>query len=80
MEKLELSEVAKQLRREYARQWRQKNPDKVRAATQRYWENQAARQITSRVTEMRDAGLSYRDIAESTGLNHMKVKRILDNK
>lgn len=34
----ELSEEAKQARRDYQKEWRRKNPDKVRAAQDRYWE------------------------------------------
>ena len=33
-----MTEQAKELRREYARQWRKNNPDKVNAAIARYWE------------------------------------------
>lgn len=36
-----ISEAAKQIRREYARQWRLKNPDKVKANIARYWERKA---------------------------------------
>ena len=35
-------ETIKKLQREYLRQWRAKNPDKVKAATRRYWEKKAA--------------------------------------
>lgn len=32
-----MTEPAKQARREYYREWRRKNPDKVKATQQRYW-------------------------------------------
>ena len=32
---------AKLARREYMRQWRAKNKDKVKASQERYWENKA---------------------------------------
>ena len=35
---MELSEAAKQARRDYRRAWRAKNKDKVAAANKRYWE------------------------------------------
>lgn len=35
-------ERAKQARREYMRQWRAKNPDKVKAIRERYWLRKAA--------------------------------------
>lgn len=34
---------ARDARRAYLREWRRKNPDKVRAATERYWERRAAK-------------------------------------
>ncbi len=41
---LHLSDEAKELRREYGRQWRKKNRDKVKAAQERYWEKKAQRE------------------------------------
>ena len=38
MQEKTLSELAKEERNRYYREWRQKNPEKVRAAKQRYWE------------------------------------------
>lgn len=37
MENANTKERAKELRREYARKWRAANPDKVKAANERYW-------------------------------------------
>lgn len=36
-----ISEAARKARSEYARNWRKKNPDKVRANIARYWERKA---------------------------------------
>lgn len=36
-----MNEAAKQARKEYQRQWRNKNKDKVKAAQERYWEKKA---------------------------------------
>ena len=36
-----LSEQALAARREYQKQWRKKNPDKVRQKNTRYWEKKA---------------------------------------
>lgn len=41
MEKKELQERALELRREYHREWRRKNKDKVRANNLCYWERKA---------------------------------------
>lgn len=37
---MELSESAKQARREYQREWRAKNREKVKEQNRRYWEKQ----------------------------------------
>lgn len=37
-----MDEKAKELRREYKRQWYKNNKDKVRASQKRYWEKKAA--------------------------------------
>ena len=36
-----MNDMAKAARNEYARKWREKNKDKVRAAHDRYWEKKA---------------------------------------
>lgn len=40
----EFSEAARQARNRYARAWRAKNKDSVRASNARYWEKRAARE------------------------------------
>lgn len=37
-----MTEEAKEARRAYIREWRKKNPDKLKAAQDRYWEKKAA--------------------------------------
>ncbi|NCB50923.1 MAG: phosphatase [Clostridia bacterium] len=37
----QIQEKADQIRREYYREWRKKNPDKVKRATESYWERKA---------------------------------------
>lgn len=37
-----MNEQAKEARRAYKREWNRRNPDKVRAAQERYWERRAA--------------------------------------
>lgn len=36
-----MTEQAKAARREYKREWARKNPDKVKAAQERYWNKRA---------------------------------------
>lgn len=43
-----LQELAKaNAKREYMRQWRRKNPDKVKAAQDRYWQKKGAAYLQS---------------------------------
>lgn len=37
--------MARKLQREYLREWRRKNKDRVRESNRRYWERKAARQM-----------------------------------
>lgn len=38
MSEREIQELVREERRRYAREWRAKNPEKVKAANARYWE------------------------------------------
>ena len=40
-----IEEKAKELRNRYHREWRAKNPEKVRARNKRYWEKKAAKAL-----------------------------------
>ena len=37
-----MTDEAKKARREYHKEWNKRNPDKVKAATERYWTKKAA--------------------------------------
>lgn len=39
---MDMQELKREARREYQRQWRKKNPDKLKAAQDRYWMRKAA--------------------------------------
>lgn len=36
-------ELAREAKRQYFREWRRKNPDKVRESNRKYWQRRAAR-------------------------------------
>lgn len=40
----DFTEYAREARREYMREWRAKNGDKIRESNRRYWERRAARE------------------------------------
>lgn len=39
---MDMEELKREARREYQREWRKKNPDKLKAAQERYWLKKAA--------------------------------------
>ena len=41
----QLEELAKEKQREYQREWRKKNPDKVKEYNKSYWERRALREL-----------------------------------
>ena len=41
----QLEELAREKQREYLREWRKKNPDKVKEYNQRYWRRRALREL-----------------------------------
>ena len=45
-------ELLKEARREYKKKWRQQNPDKVKAAHDRYWLKKAAEMQNKEVTSI----------------------------
>ena len=51
-EREEMTEAAKQARREYKRAWNRKNRDKVKEAQRRYWEKRA--RITQEQTDAQE--------------------------
>lgn len=77
---MKLSEEAKEARRRYLREWKSKNPDKVKASIARYWEKKAAIEdepIEIRIIQLHDQGFSLREIAAKVGINHVQVSRML---
>ena len=47
MSEREIQELVREERRRYAREWRKKNPEKVRAANQRYWERKVQARLAA---------------------------------
>lgn len=45
-------ELIKKARREYKKEWRRKNPEKVKAANDRYWLKKAAEMQNKEVTSI----------------------------
>lgn len=45
-----MTDQAKEARRQYKREWNRRNPDKVKAAQERYWNKRAAAQVQTDTT------------------------------
>lgn len=50
-----MTEQAKEARRAYRREWNRRNPDKVKASIERYWEKRAAA-IAAEKAQAQEAG------------------------
>jgi len=79
---MKLSEEARKARNSYQNEWRRKNPDKIKQYIESYWERKAAElksgeTLEEKVFRLHAEGLSLREIAVKTGINHVKVSRIL---
>ena len=46
----QLEELARELQREYLREWRRNNPDKVKEYNERYWRRRAIRELKENKT------------------------------
>ncbi len=73
-----LSEKARQLRNEYQRQYRRKNPDLIKKHNAAYWEKKAD-PVRFMVRKLRDKGLSQREIAEQLNISLGSVNAILNS-
>jgi len=76
---MELSERARQLRNQYQRRYRLKNPDKIQEYNRRYWEKKA-QQITpeQEARELKAQGWTQREIAEQLDISLGSVNKYLN--
>lgn len=49
-----VDEKAREAQREYLREWRRKNPDRVRESNRRYWQRRAARMAAEKEAAKRE--------------------------
>lgn len=78
--KMKMSDEARELYNATQREWKRRNPEKVRASNVRYWEKKAASSgepLEVKIKKLHDQGFSLRDIAVKVGINHVQVSRIL---
>lgn len=75
----EMSNEARQKANEYQRNWKRKNPKKVRQYGINYWERKASepQNIEKTVLDLHNQGKSLREIGQELGLSHMTVTRML---
>jgi len=72
-----LSDKAKELRNAYQRQWKRKNPDKVKQHFINYWERKAD-PTGAKVRKLNKQGLSQRAIAEALNISLGTVNNYLN--
>jgi DNA-binding NarL/FixJ family response regulator len=75
---MELSEVARQKRNAYQREYRRKNRDKIRKYNQNYWEKQAGNVLPDQVKKLSARGMSQREIAAELGISVGSVNQYLN--
>lgn len=74
-----LSETARQLRNEYIRRWRQKNPDKKKQYEINYWERQAnSLPIEQRAKDLYRNGMTQREIAKQLNVSVGTINKYLN--
>lgn len=74
-----LSEKAKELRNEYARQWKRNHPEKVKQYFINYWEKKAGRySIVSEAKKLSQQGLTQREIARELNISLGRVNAYLN--
>lgn len=74
-----LSDKARQLRNEAQKEWRAKNPDKIRQYNITYWEKKAKEySIEMQIRDLRAEGLSQRQIAERLNISVGTVNKYLN--
>ena len=77
MEKL--SEKAQALKTEYLRNWRKKNPDKLKQYERNYWEKKAkAYTIEMQAIDLHIKGYSQREIARELNISIGSVNNYLN--
>jgi len=76
---MELSEKAKEMRNKYAREYRQKHPEKIREYNRRHWEKKAAGYtVEDQARELHNKGYTQRAIAEELNISLGTVNSYLN--
>lgn len=75
----QLSEQARKMRNAYAREYRQKNPEKIKEYSRRHWEKKAASYtVAMRAKELQAQGYTQRQIAEQLNISLGAVNKYLN--
>lgn len=78
MKKLTLSSQALAAKKAYCKKWRAKNPDKVIASQNRYWEKKAVNyDVAERAKDLSESGFTQREIAKELNISLGAVNKYL---
>jgi DNA-binding NarL/FixJ family response regulator len=78
---MELSEKARECRKQYQRDWNRKHPEKVQQYIKTYWEKKAASYtIADQAKDLHLQGLTQRQIAEQLNISVGSVNKYLNQK
>ena len=66
----QLEELAKEKQREYQREWRKKNPDKVKEYNQRYWRKKALEMLKENKGDNQGLDAAIHDF-----INHPSIRK-----
>jgi DNA-binding NarL/FixJ family response regulator len=76
---MELSDRARECRKQYQRNWNRKHPEKVQQYIKTYWEKKAASySIADQAKDLRRQGMTQRGIAEQLNISVGTVNNYLN--
>jgi DNA-binding NarL/FixJ family response regulator len=79
---MKLSKEAREAKNRYLREWRKKNPEKVKASMIRFWEKKAAESnppFFKHIMKLHEQGWAAKEIAARLEISEVEVTKIIQN-
>ncbi|MCX6154925.1 MAG: winged helix-turn-helix transcriptional regulator [Candidatus Kapabacteria bacterium] len=78
---MELSEQAKAAKRQYAKEWRRNNPEKVKEYSNRFWERRAENfSIEQKARNLKADGMTQREISKALNISLGLVNKYVNKR